>query len=103
MLKKTLANCLYVSQLSTKPDVIAITETKLNDAKSNGSFKLTEYEFTPKNSQTKASGAAFYVKKKLPYTLLNSPGLYLNAVKDLWTKIEAKLAPLIVGYEKVPT
>ena len=33
---------LYVSQLSTKPDVIAITETKLNDVKSNDGFKLTE-------------------------------------------------------------
>ena len=88
---------LYVSQLSTKPDVIAVTETKLNDAKSNDGFKLTEYEFMHKNSPTKAGGVAFYVKKELSYTLVNSAGLNLNAVEDLWIKIEAKPAPIAVG------
>ena len=88
---------LHVSQLSTKPDVIAITETKLNDAKINDGFKLTEYKFTHKNSPTKAGGVAFYVKKELSYTLINSAGLNLNAVKGLRIKIEAKPAPIVVG------
>ena len=88
---------LYVCQLSAKPDVIAITETELNDAKSNDGFRLTEYEFMHKNSPTKAAGVAFYVKKELSYTLLNSPDLNLNAVEDLWIKIEAKPVPIVVG------
>ena len=88
---------LYVSHLSTKPDVIAITETKLNDAKSNDGFKLTEYKFMHKNSSTKASEIAFYVKKEWSYTLLNSAGLNLNAVEDLWIKFEAKPVPITVG------
>ena len=69
--KKTFANCLFVSQLLTKSDVIAITETILNDAKSNGRFKVTEDESMHKNSPTKAGRVAFYAKKELSYTLLN--------------------------------
>ena len=88
---------LYVPQLSTKPEVIAITETKLNDAKSNDGFKLTEYEFMHKNSPKKAGGVAFYVKKELSYTFINSAALNLNAVEDMWIKLEAKPAPIVVG------
>ena len=50
-----------------------------------------------KNSPTKAGGVAFYVKKELSYTLINSAGLNLNAVEDMWTKLEAKPAPIVVG------
>ena len=33
----------------------------------------------------------------MSYTLINSAGLNLNAVEDLWIKIEAKPAPIVVG------
>ena len=95
--KKFCKLSLYVSQLSTKSDVIAITETKSNDAKSNDGFKLNEYEFMHKNSPTKAGGVAFYVKKELSFTLLNLAGLNLNVVEDLRIKTEVKPAPIVVG------
>ena len=50
-----------------------------------------------KNSPTKAGGVAFYVKKESSHTLLNSAGLNLNAVEDLWIKIEAKPVPIVVN------
>ena len=53
----------YIAQLSVKPDIITITETKLNDTLSNVNLNITGYFFMHKNSLSRAGGIALYLKE----------------------------------------
>ena len=53
----------YIAQLSVKPDIITITETKLNDTLSNINLNITEYSFMHKNSLSRAGEVALYLKE----------------------------------------
>ena len=53
----------YIAQLAVKPDIIAITETKLNDTHFNINLNITGYSFMHKNSLSKEGGIALYLKK----------------------------------------
>ena len=56
---------VFVRHLAIKPDVIAITETKLNDTNYNVNLNLTGYVFIHKISPTRAGEVGFYINKEL--------------------------------------
>ena len=87
---------VFVGQLATKPDVIAITETKLNKTNYNINFNLTGYVFIHK--KTRAVGLGFYTNEELSYSCQdNNINLNLNFVEDMWIKIDAKPYPIVIG------
>ena len=89
---------VFVGQLTIKPNVIAITETKLNNANYNVNLNLTGYVFIHKISQTRAGGVGFYINEELSYSCQDDNiNLNLNFVEDMWIKIEAKPYPIFIG------
>ena len=53
----------YLSELTTQPDVIALTETKLKD-NICGNIELPGYKLIHVNSPTLAGGVGFYINEK---------------------------------------
>ena len=65
--KQTLEELMV--ELHNYPDILAISETKLNDEKiKTNCSKLPHYNFIFSNSSTNAGGAAIYVLNTLKYT-----------------------------------
>ena len=62
----------YIAQLAVKPDIIAITEIKLNDTHSNINLNITGYSFMYKNSLSIAGRVALYLKKELQFSQLET-------------------------------
>ena len=89
---------VFVGQLTIKHNVIAITETKLNNNNYNVNLNLTGYVFIYKISQTRAGGVGFYISEELSYRCQDDNiNLNLNFVEDMWIKIEAKPYPIFIG------
>ena len=59
----------YLSQLDPKPDIIAITETNLCDAKCGNDIQLFGYNFVLSDSSTKAGRVGLYVSESLAFSV----------------------------------
>ena len=89
---------VFVGQLAIKPDVIAITKTKLNNTNNNVNLNLTGYVFIHKISPKRAGGVGFYINEELSYSCQDD-NIHLNLtfVEDIWIKIEAKPYLIFIG------
>ena len=63
--KHTIEELIY--ELDNRPDILAISKTKLDDEKILRSH-IPNYNFVSSNSSTNAGGVAFYVLNTLQYT-----------------------------------
>ena len=63
--KQKIEELLY--DLNKSPDVIAISETKLNDDSNLGQANIQGYHLLNLNSKSNAGGVALYVSQKLNY------------------------------------
>ena len=80
-----LSDMLYC--LNEKPDVIAISETRLNEC-SVSNIMIPNYRFFPNDSPTAAGGAGIYISEDIksiprPELLLNMP-----LVESCWVEID---------------
>lgn len=76
-----------ICELNREPDIILITETKLN-SRSNVNFaNLNNYSFFHKNSLTKAGGVGIYIKKNIQSSIRNDIKLFNKEVESLWIDI----------------
>ena len=64
------------------PDVIAISETKLN-ANNSSNLNFTNYKFIRNDSIMLAGGVGLYIKESLKFTLLKDLSLNLQHCEDL--------------------
>ena len=82
-----LEELLY--DLAIKPDITAISETKLKD---NTPFKpsLPNYLFVNSNSKTNAGGVGIFIKSYINFDRIHSFDLTLEGCEDIW--IEVKLS-----------
>ena len=64
-LKTKIEELLY--DVNKSPDVIAISETKLNDDSNLGQANIQGYHLLNVNSKSNAGGVALYVSQKLNY------------------------------------
>ena len=87
----------FVSQLKNSPDIIAITETKLNKSKICFNIDLTGYKFIHSDSCTKAGGVGFYIKSSLPYIVRTDIDLNLETVENMWLQVETNNRPTTIG------
>ena len=80
----------YLSELEKQPEIIALTETKLKENYISGNIELPGYKFIHVNSSTLAGGVGFYIKEKIKFSVLEEFSIYVDAVENMWIRIETK-------------
>ena len=71
------------------PDVIAISETKLND-NSRQNINIPGYTFLNTNSKTAAGGVGLYVSEDLEFVRRRDLDLCLDGVESCWIELPRK-------------
>ena len=77
-----------IHSVSPKSDVLAITETKLNE-NSVTNVDISGYNFYHDDSSTNAGGAGLYVKLNLKTIVRPDIKLSLDGVESCWVEIES--------------
>ena len=79
------------------PDVIAITEIKLQNDTIYNNIDIAGYNFIHADSLKKAGGVGFYIKNSLLYTVKPKYDLNLNFVENIWTQVNTDKNSVLVG------
>ena len=87
----------YLSQLNKRPDIIAVTETKLCDAKCGNNIELLGCKFVHSDSVTKAGRMGLYIIKSLAFNLTTTLKLNVDHVEDMWISFKIKQKSYVVG------
>ena len=74
-----------LQQLKKLPDVIAISETKLNDSLPN--LSLPGYNFVHVNSKTTSDRVGLFIKCDYTYAVVTSLSLNSEECEDLWIEL----------------
>ena len=85
-----------INLMVTKPNVIAISEIKLNP-NSVSNVNLSNYKFFRNDSPTNAGGVGLYINEAIKCHLRNDLFLNLDKCEDLWLEIECKVATFILA------
>ena len=83
-----LTDLIYSIQV--KPDILAISETKLNE-NNVVNVDITSYNFFHTDSSTNAGGAAIYVNRDIKAIARPDIKLPLDDVESCWIEIESGL------------
>ena len=75
--------------LTKKPDIIAITETKLNN-NNIAKTQLNDYDQINCNSLTKAGGVALYVSNSLTFSKIEELSTATTHCESLFIEIDVK-------------
>ena len=78
-----------IDLMVTKPNLIAISETKLNP-NSVSNVNLSNYKFFRNDSPTNAGGVGLYINDAIKCHLRNDLFLNLDKCEDLWLEIECE-------------
>ena len=82
--------------LESKPDIIALMETKLNDSICSSELNIPNYNLHRRDRTRNGGGVAIYVNNQLPYTLL-APTLP-DTSESLWIKLSlTNTRPILLG------
>ena len=73
----------YLTDLKRKPDVVAVSETKLKENMIHSNIELNGYQFIQRNSYTFAGGVGIYVKSSISYNLKPTINIDLSSVENL--------------------
>jgi len=86
----------YISNLEKQPEVIVTTETKLRPGTIYSNIDLPGYKMIHVDSPTSAEGVGFYVKETIKFTIIDHVEVQLDAVENLWIRIETEGKHLIL-------
>ena len=90
-LTKNLENLQQlICSLTIQPEIIAITETKLNEKSDLNRVKLNNYIFLHKNSLSCAGGVGIYIKEGIKFLERKDLQLLNETVESMWIKIYCK-------------
>ena len=87
----------YLTDVNRKPDVVAVSETKLKENMIHSNIELDGYQFIHRNSHTFAGGVGISVKSSISYNIKPTINIDLSSVENLWIEIEINKKKLIVG------
>ena len=76
----------WLYSLDKKPDILAISETKLN-SRSNNNIDIPQYRFFHTDSETVAGGAALYISNNLKIIPRADIKFTMPLVESCWTEI----------------
>jgi len=80
----------------TKPDVLAIMETKINDTVCSSELAISGYDLHRRDRSRNGGGVAVYLNNQLPYSMLD-PSLPPSS-ETLWVKISLPCTrPVLLG------
>ena len=91
----------YLLELKARPQIIAVTETKLINDQCHININLPEYNFIHCNTSTRASGEGFFIEDDLQY-IPKSVCLNLSNVEDMWIDI-SNSRKVITVVNSIPT
>lgn len=74
-------------KLPIEPEIIFLTETRLNSKSNLGFVQLDKYSFVKKNSFSSAGGVGMYVKNSLDFNLREDISLHSVAVESVWGEV----------------
>ena len=86
----------FLSELNVLPEIISISETKLN-SRSTSNVNIAQYDFLHNNSPSKAGDVGLYVKNNVKYSLSNDLNLHLSNCEDTWIEICSKSKSIILS------
>ena len=86
-----------LSSFKNQPDIVAISETKLQKEKINRNFNLDGYTFIHDDSTTNAGVVGLHIKNTIKFKLNQYSNYLLPNSKYLWIDIHAKIGPIVVG------
>ena len=73
----------YLTDLNRKPDVVAVSETKLKENMIHSNIELDGYQFIHRNRHTSAGDVGIYVKSSISYNLKPTINIDLSSVENL--------------------
>ena len=77
----------FISTLPIQPEIIAITETKLNKLSNLNLVKLNNYNFIYKNSLSCAGGVGMYIKEGVDFVERKEINFFNETVESIWANI----------------
>ena len=86
----------FLCDMSRFPDVVAISETKLN-TNSTSNINISNYSFFRKDSHSCAGGVGPYVKNTMQFQMHDDLSLNLPNCEDLWLQIKCKSSDIVLG------
>lgn len=84
-----------IRELASTPDIIAITETKLNSSNEN-QVNLKNFNFINVNSKTRAGGVGCYLNKNIVYKIRNDIDFKTDYCETLWVELQNEIYQNIV-------
>jgi len=88
----------YLSELKSTPDIVAITETRLNYTNNHVSnHNLEGYDFYQRDSHTLAGGVGVYVKSSLTANYRDDMTNSTDDFETIWVEISNHKDKLMVG------
>jgi len=88
----------YLSELKSTPDIIAITETRLNHTSNQVSnHNLEGYDFYHRDSRTLAGGVGLYVKSSLTANCRDDMTNSTDDFETIWVEISNNKDKIMVG------
>ena len=89
---------IFLAGLEKKPEIVAFSETKLQEGKANRNIELEGYNFIHRDSITAAGGVGLYILKSLSYSVNNSLFNFAppNA-EHLWIDIQTSKTSIVIG------
>ena len=78
------ANC------QTFPDIIAISETKINNTTNIESLQIPGYTFSYNNSSTQAGGVGLYTCNEMQCKIRDDLHMKVNGCENIWAEISTK-------------
>ena len=85
-----------LNELNFFPEIINITETKLNPQKTID-INICNYDFIHNNSPTNVGGVGLHVKHCLKYNIRNDLNLHLPYCEDIWIEVKSIKQSLILS------
>ena len=83
--------------VETRPDVIAISETKINE-NSYANINLPGYNFVNTNSKSQAAGVGLYLANKLEFSRKTDLDISRNGIESCWVELAChKQKNVVIG------
>ena len=86
----------FITEINHSPEVIGISETKINENISLN-LQIPNYLFFHNDSSTNAGGTGMYIKQNLKYKLRQDLSLNVPKCEDTWVEIETNHGCIIVA------
>ena len=87
----------FLAEFSEKPDIIAISETKIKCGQPLLNVNISGYSFIHCDSVTNSGGVGFYIKQTLIYKQKSEININLSFVENMCIEVKTTTGPIVIG------